>query len=204
MRMTLKQSVFNVCCALRMASRHLVLTIALTLLMMPGISIAEPTAVPANAYPLSSNYGDPWQCHRGYIKNNDACDAIRVPANAHLRASGDRWACNRGYRKEIDTCVAIVLPAHGFLTKSSYSKGWMCERGYRAFDDKCVVIDVPVNGYLSDSTYSHGWVCERGYKAKADECLPVKLPDNAHLDYSGNSWECTPPYHRINRSCVLR
>jgi hypothetical protein len=93
------------------------------------------------------------------------------------------------------------LNAHA--TASSYDLGWSCDRGYRAFGESCVSIDIPENAYLVDAAYGPGWRCERGYQAVAGACLPVQLPRSAHLDYSGNDWECDPPYRKRRDGCEL-
>ena len=68
----------------------------------------------------------------------------------------------------------------------------------------CVAIAVPPNGYLTGAPYGSGWKCERGYRAADEVCDDLKLPQNAHVDYSGNDWDCNPPYRKQQGKCVLR
>ncbi len=93
--------------------------------------------------------------------------------------------------------------SNGYLTNVSYGSGWACDRGYRATEQDCLAIVVPMNGYLLDASYGSGWKCHRGYEGVGEACVAVRLPENAHLDYSGNEWDCDPPYRRELDRCVL-
>ena len=101
-----------------------------------------------------------------------------------------------------DSCIAINVPANGYLTNVSYGSGWACDRGYRATEQSCLAIVVPMNGYLLDASYGSGWKCHRGYEGVGEACVAVTLPANAHLDYSGNEWDCDPPYRRELDRCT--
>lgn len=45
--------------------------------------------------------GDFWKCEPGYKKNfnNNSCDKISIPENAHPSDTFDGWVCNPGYTK---------------------------------------------------------------------------------------------------------
>lgn len=67
----------------------------------------------------------------------------------------------------------------------------------------CDAINIPDNGFLETSSYGPGWKCERGYRADKNRCAELKLPENSHIDYSGNNWECDPPYLEKSDQCNL-
>ena len=94
------------------------------------------------------------------------------------------------------------MPANGYLTNVSYGSGWACDRGYRATAQSCLAIVVPMNGYLLDASSGSGWKCHRGYEGVGEACVAVTLPANAHLGYSGNEWDCDPPYRRELDRCI--
>ena len=60
-------------------------------------------ALPANA--TAKSYGSGWDCDKGYRKNDEACDAVMVPANAYPTKSsyGAGWACQHGYKQSQDS-----------------------------------------------------------------------------------------------------
>ena len=156
--------------------------------------------IPDNA--RATSYGKGWECKPGYRRDKEACNAVKVPDNAYPTGSsyGRGWRCKRGYQQLAETCVAIKVPANAYLSYSG--TGWTCDRGYRAYDNACVAIEVPKNGYLTEANHDPGWKCERGYSAVGAKCVPVQLPANAHLNYSGNSWDCDPPYRKRQGACV--
>jgi len=160
--------------------------------------------VPENAFLAPS--GDRWQCRRGFRKDKDVCEAFAVPAHGYLRDDtiGTDWECERGYAKAAESCIAIAVPEHGYLDERS-SRGWRCSRGYQALNDQCLPVDVPDNAYLIDpgQGYGRAWKCEWGFRAVEQSCVAVDLPENAHLGYSGDDWDCNPPYRRSGTVCRL-
>jgi hypothetical protein len=50
--------------------------------------------------------GREWRCERGFRKENAACIAVSVPANAFIGYSGDEWSCEPGFRKQGRACLA--------------------------------------------------------------------------------------------------
>src|SRR5687767_11414160 len=74
----------------------------------------ESGTIPANAHP--TDWGDGWECDRGYRRLGESCAAIDVPDNAYLDASGRGWNCERGFRAQTNACVEIPVPEHGYLS----------------------------------------------------------------------------------------
>lgn len=149
--------------------------------------------------------GERWHCLRGYLKIDDMCQEITLPANAFLTNTsfGVGWDCKRGFETEGDLCVAIAVPPNAYLNASSYGKPWTCERGFFEQEGLCEPINIPVHAYFDDSTFSKGWKCERGYAASGTSCKAITIPSNAHLDRSGNRWECDKNFQKSKGLCVL-
>ncbi len=149
--------------------------------------------------------GERWHCLRGFIKRDDICQEINLPANAYLTDTsyGSPWVCDRGFEAEDDTCVAIAVPVNAYLNTSSYGQPWTCERGYFEQDGSCTRVMVPENAYFDDATYGIGWKCERGYAASGQTCAAIDIPENAHLDRSGNRWECNRNFRKSKGLCLL-
>jgi hypothetical protein len=97
----------------------------------------------------TKKYTSGWECKRGYRKENKACIAIKLPANAYLtgKSYGPGWDCNRGYRQVNENCIAIEVPAHGYLADPTFGTGWKCERGYRTDNQACIDVKVPKNAH---------------------------------------------------------
>ena len=160
--------------------------------------------VPENAYAASTSFSPGWMCARGFLSDGNACKGIEIPDNAYLSPTGSGWNCARGYRKHDQGCAKIDVPQNGYLDNSPYGSGWKCDRGYRPVGELCAPIRVPENAFLSEDTLSGpSWQCERGYRAVGETCAPLTLPENTHLDYSGNNWDCDPPYMKQRDKCVL-
>ncbi len=157
--------------------------------------------LPDNA--RKKSYGRGWVCNPGYQQVGKTCEAIRVPENAYLTHSsyGVGWKCHWGYRQFGNRCREIVIPANAYLDINGYD--WKCDRGYKAHNDGCMAIQIPKNGYLVNTTYGKGWKCERGYVEKKNACAPLAVPSNAHINYSGDAWDCNPPYTRRQGECML-
>ena len=149
--------------------------------------------------------GERWHCLRGFIKLDDTCQEINLPANAYLADTsyGLPWVCERGFEAVDDACVAIAVPANAYLNTSSYGQPWTCERGFFEQDGSCAAVMVPENAYFDDATYGNGWKCERGYAASGQTCEAIDIPENAHLDRSGNRWECNRNFRKSKGLCLL-
>lgn len=160
-------------------------------------------AVPEDGYLDPS--GQRWHCSRGFMKIDDTCQEIILPANAYLADTsfGLPWVCHRGFEAENDTCVAIAVPANAYLNASRYGQPWTCERGYFEQDGSCTAVVVPENAYFDDSTYGTGWKCARGYAVSGQSCAAIDIPENAHLDRSGNRWECNRNFQKSKGLCLL-
>ena len=54
--------------------------------------------------------GRSWNCLRGYMKADDLCLEIDLPANAYLddTSSGSVWLCDRGFKVEGDVCASPI------------------------------------------------------------------------------------------------
>ena len=62
---------------------------ALALGLLPAVGWAQGSpAVPDHAY---IDFGDHWQCDRGFKRVADRCEEIQVPEHAFLEYSGKRW-----------------------------------------------------------------------------------------------------------------
>ena len=149
--------------------------------------------------------GERWRCSRGFLKIDDTCQEIVVPANAYLAATsrGSAWECDRGFEALDDLCVAIVVPANAYLNSSRYGQPWTCERGFIEQDGLCEAIVIPENAYFDEGTYGKGWKCERGYAASGTSCEIIDIPANVHLDRSGNRWDCNKNFKLSKGLCVL-
>ena len=149
--------------------------------------------------------GERWRCLRGYIKINDTCQEILVPANAYLADAsyGSMWTCKRGFETTGEQCTPIAVPANAFLNGSGYGQPWTCERGFFEKAGLCEAVVVPQNAYFDGTTYGRGWKCDRGYAVSGDTCELISLPENAHLDRSGNRWECNRNFQKSKELCVL-
>ncbi len=149
--------------------------------------------------------GERWHCSRGFLKIDDTCQEIVVPANAYLADTtyGPAWECKRGFEALDDRCVAIVVPANAYLNSSGYGQPWTCERGYFVQDGTCAAVVIPEHAYLDDATYGTGWKCERGYATSGVNCETIEIPANAHLDRSGNRWNCNKNFKSSKGLCVL-
>ncbi|WP_223428432.1 hypothetical protein [Tateyamaria pelophila] len=160
-------------------------------------------AVPADAFLDPS--GRRWHCKRGFLKVDDTCQKVFVPANAYLvdTTFGSAWECGRGFTAADDICVAIAVPANAYLNTSSYGRAWTCSRGYIERGGLCEAVAFPANAYFDDATYGKGWKCERGYAANGVNSEAIVIPTNAHLDRSGNRWECDRNFQKSKGLCVL-
>ena len=76
-------------------------------------------------------------CERGYRATDDACVAVKVPANGYLADSayGVGWECDRGYRAIDSACVAVQVPENAHLDLSG--NGWACNPSYRKQQNGC-------------------------------------------------------------------
>jgi len=137
--------------------------------------------------------------------HRDGCAAIAVPKNAFLndQSYGSGWDCARGYRKTADACEAIILPENSYLDPTSSATGWSCARGYRATATACELVKIPNQAYFAETSHGQSWKCERGYRSTENQCEKIVLPENGHLDYSGNDWDCDPPFARRGQACML-
>ena len=190
------------------------------------LSIAPGTA-PAQAdrseRPPNSHgtpYGSNWECDRDYMKLDQSCVAIKMPAyallaiapgtalaqvdlsewppNSHAKRYGSGWECDRDYMKLDQSCVAIKMPPYAFL--GSFGDTWECDRGYREVNEECEVVQVPPNALLDYG--GHGWECRRGYREVDQSCVQIQIPPDAFLDYSGERWECNRGYRPVQEACV--
>ena len=107
------------------------LSFALLLLVASAAAFGASGRAPAPANSIASQYGDGWDCARGYRHAGELCVAVVVPANAYLNSNGNDWECNRGYQKSARACAAVQLPANAHAEDSSYGAGWRCDRGFR-------------------------------------------------------------------------
>lgn len=149
--------------------------------------------------------GERWRCLRGYIKVDDTCQEIVLPANAYLvdASYGSMWTCERGFEATGDLCTAIAVPANAYLNGSGYGRPWTCERGFFEQAGLCEAVAIPANAYFDDASYGSGWKCDGGYAASAETCEFMNVPENAHLDKSGNRWECNKNFRKSKGLCVL-
>ena len=151
--------------------------------------------------------GERWRCLRGYVKIDDTCQEIILPANSYLADSSfsetATWTCNRGFEAIDDQCIDIAVPENGYLNGASYGQSWSCERGFVENAGLCEAVVIPENAYFDDSPYTEGWACERGYEAVDQSCQAIELPANAHLDRAGNRWKCNKSFRKTKGQCVL-
>ena len=149
--------------------------------------------------------GERWRCLRGYIKVDETCQEIVLPANAYLADAsyGSTWTCERGFEAAGDLCTAIAVPANAYLNGSGYGQPWTCERGFFEQAGLCEAVAIPANAYFDDASYGSGWKCDRGYAASAKACEFINVPENAHLDRSGNRWECNKNFQKSKGLCIL-
>ncbi len=156
--------------------------------------------IPENAF--LESYGRQWRCNRGYKKHNDKCELVKVPRNAYLTRLGDGWKCEEPFHKIKNECRMVVVPENAYRKNTSLGKGWECRRGFIEMGNKCQLVVVPEHAYLTGNTYDYGWKCNRGYQSNGNICVPISIPENAHLDYSGNDWECDPPFKNNDVKCL--
>jgi hypothetical protein len=155
----------------RTNSLHFLILLAL-LATAPGVVFAQVASIgmPENSHARS--YGGGWECDRGYQAVDEACVAVKVPANAYPTnmSYGRGWECDHGFREVSGICTAVEVPSNAYLDPSG--DRWQCDRGYRETDEACVGINVPANGYLVNSTYGRGWNCDRGCRrgVRGREC----------------------------------
>ena len=160
--------------------------------------------VPSNAYLDAS--GSDWDCNRGYVKNDQGCAVVKLPANAHSSEVlfGNGWQCDRGFRREQEHCVLVIVPAHAYALNDNDGPGWSCERGYRRADwradARCEAVAAPANGFLTDR--GDDWECGRGFARQGDSCAAVAIPANGFLDAEGHSWICERGFHRQDSKCI--
>ena len=151
--------------------------------------------------------GERWWCLRGYVKVDDTCQEIILPANSYLADSSfsetATWVCNRGFEAQDDQCVAIAVPENGYLNGAGYGQRWSCERGFVENAGLCQAVAVPENAFFDDTSYGEGWACNRGYEAVDKSCQTIELPANAHLDRAGNRWKCNKNFRQSKGLCVL-
>ncbi len=60
-----------------------------------------PSNVPEHAF---VDYKNHWKCERGFKREDDECQSIKVPEHAFLTDYGDSWKCERGFKREGDRC----------------------------------------------------------------------------------------------------
>jgi len=74
-----------------------------------------------------------------YRAIDEACAAIKVPANGYLVDSSYRtgWKCDRGYRAVKEACVAVKVAENAHLNASG--NDWECNRPYRRKQEKCAL-----------------------------------------------------------------
>ena len=151
--------------------------------------------------------GKSWRCLRGYVKIDDACHEIILPANSYLADSSftdtATWTCNRGFEAKGDQCIAIAVPENGYLNAAGYGQRWSCERGFFEDSGLCKAVVIPENAFFDDAPNGGGWACERGYVAVEQSCQAIELPANAHLDRAGNRWNCNKNFRKTKGQCVL-
>jgi hypothetical protein len=75
------------------------MTMVALLMLACGTSVRA-AEMPAHAH--LKQFGDEWECDRGYIREGDACAELQVPAHAYLDSFGRNWKCERGYRRQSD------------------------------------------------------------------------------------------------------
>ena len=68
---------------------------------MSSCSSADPPEVPEHAY---ITYGDSWKCERGFKRDEDECQSIKVPEHAFLTDNGNSWKCERGFSRDENSC----------------------------------------------------------------------------------------------------
>lgn len=61
--------------------------------------------IPANGYYVDSSSGSGWDCDRGFRAVKEACVAVVVLENAHLKTTRTGWKCNRLNKKRRKKCV---------------------------------------------------------------------------------------------------
>lgn len=122
----------------RAISFHLRIFVAL-LAAAPVLLFAQDGSVGVLENPRAKRYGSGWECIPGYRKVNDACAAVKVPANGYLSDSSPAagWGCERGYRSLNDACVAVTMPETAHLDYSG--DNWKCDRPYHKQHDRCVL-----------------------------------------------------------------
>ena len=67
-----------------------------------------PSEIPAHAHP--KQFGDEWECDRGYIREGDACAELQVPAHAYLDAFGRAWLSAARRSVHGHRCAEACLP----------------------------------------------------------------------------------------------
>jgi hypothetical protein len=175
---------------------------SIALLLMCGAAFSQSTAAPAPQNSRASAYGSRWECNRGFLKEGNACVAVKVPANAYLNSSGSSWYCDRGFLKSGETCVPVTVPQNAYADDGGLGAGWQCNRGFRQAGNSCARIVIPENAYALDSTFGNGWECSRGYRASGASCTPVNVPANAFLVRTGDDWKCERGYLKAGAACA--
>ncbi|MEP3941894.1 MAG: hypothetical protein ABJM63_11255, partial [Anderseniella sp.] len=135
--------------------------------------------------------GKRWECLRGYVKVDDSCQEIVLPAHAYLvdASYGSAWRCERGYEATGNLCNEIAVPANAYLNGTGYGQPWTCERSFVEQAGLCKAAVIPENAYFDGASYGKGWKCDRGYAASGKKCELIDIPEHAHLGRSGNRWE---------------
>ena len=156
-----------------------IMSLVALLAVLPAAAFAQLAAVGVPENATARTYGGGWTCNRGFRKDDGACQAIRVPANAFPTDAtyGSGWQCRRGFRNADNNCVAIEIPKNAYL--NAFGDSWQCERGFEETGATCVLIKVPENGYLSTSLHASGWRCNRGYRADNEQCVAITVESYA-------------------------
>jgi hypothetical protein len=91
------------------------------------------------AYLTNASYGAAWAFERGFVRIDEQCDAVDLPANAFFdpAAHGSGWRCERTYEPLSGTCVAIDLPETAYLDRSG--NRWSCNPGFRLSGGACLL-----------------------------------------------------------------
>lgn len=130
-----------------------------------------PNKTGGDRYPENArvnDYGDGWECKKGYLQDGRDCEAIDLPSNAEYFHNLNGWRCKDGYLQKRYSCKRLIIPKHATL--SSDGRNWKCDHGYEMYRAKCRKIKLPKDSKL-DFTGNH-WVCREGFKPRFNKCVP--------------------------------
>jgi hypothetical protein len=138
--------------------------------------------LPANAKP--SNYGNGWECERGFYKAGQKCSEVSIPLNAKLNFYGNGWECERGFYKAGQKCSEVSIPLNAKL--NFYGNGWECSEGFRKLKENCIqmsaeeIIVIEKNKAALIQEYQKrklqgvtGDDCKNEYKTNAQVCVKI-------------------------------